>query len=339
MRTHPQVLLTTLALLLAGCAPVQVALGTRVRLDSTPVKEVSLQLGDGASLYPGGSARLVARATTEDGQVLVTEGAGGGKVLWDSYRLEARGAAVASHGEVRLDEDPRAFPGHALRVSLTTLSHPERRAELALPLRFDRDFVADFSGSRGRTGHSGSDGAAGIRGLDGNVGPNFPERGGVGGRGGDGTEGGRGGDGGDGADVEVHATLEPGSGSLLQVRVRAGSATRHFLVDPKGGSLLIRSDGGAPGAGGKGGKGGAGGPGGMGSPQGLQGPRGGDGRDGARGSGGSGGRITVWLDPSARPYAKALRFSNRGGSGGHDGPPVEIREAAVPPLWPGGGVP
>lgn len=333
MRTRPQVLLPSLALLLTGCAPVQVAMGTRTRLDRTPLKEVSLQLAEGASLYPGGSASLVARATTEDGQVLVTEGAGGGKVLWDSFRLVAPGATVTGGGEVALDEDPRGYAGRAVRVSLTTLSTPERRAEAVLPVRFDKAFRADFSGHPGRPGFQGSAGPAGIPGSDASVVPTSPQRGGKGGLGGDGTPGGRGGDGGSGADVQVHATLAAGPGPLVQVRVRAEGQVRYFLVDPKGGSLLVRSDGGAPGAGGKGGQGGAGGVGGLGATLGEQGLRGGDGRDGARGAGGTGGRITVWLDPSVQPYAKVLNFSNRGGAGGHDGPPVEIHEAAVPALW------
>ncbi|MBK8727430.1 MAG: hypothetical protein IPL96_15675 [Holophagaceae bacterium] len=333
MRTQPLVLLTSLALLLTACAPIQSAVGSRSRLDKTPLKAVSVELAEGSTLYPGGTAKLVARATAEDGQVLVTEGAGGGTVRWDSYRLVAHDATVQAGGVVALDEDPRAYAARALRVSLTALSNPERRAEVELPVRFDKAFTADFSGAPGRPGFPGSAGNAGAMGIDGSLDRSNPTQGVEGGPGWEGTPGGRGGDGADGADLQVHATLHPGPGPLLQVRVTAGGTARYFLVDPKGGSLLIRSDGGTPGAGGKGGKGGAGGIGGLGVPQGRPGPAGSDGRAGARGSGGSGGRITVWLDPSAQPYAQVLRFSNQGRSGGHDGPPVVIREAVVPPLW------
>lgn len=319
---------------MVGCAPIQIAFGWRTRLDKTPVKDLSVQLAEGASLWPGGSAPLVVRVATEDGKELVTAGAGHGKVLWDSFRIEATGATVNGSGKVKLAKDPRAYATNPPHVRVTSISTPERSAEVDLPVRFDRAYTANFSGSSGSRGNDGLDGSTGSSGSSGSIDLNNPSPGGDGGRGGDGGNGGNGGDGGRGQDVRVFVTLQPRSQSLLQVRVESGKVTRYYLVDANGGSLRILSDGGSGGDAGRGGRGGAGGSGGMGTPSGMNGNSGSDGLAGWAGAGGDGGRITVWVDPSAKPYFGALRLSNRGGGGGgRNGPPPEIRDEPVAPLW------
>ncbi len=239
-------------------------------------------------------------------------------MLWASYRIESTGSAGATvngSGVVKLDKDPRSYAARPLHLRITALSNPERTTELDLPVRYDVPFEARFSGSSGSMDFE------------------HPSAGGDGGRGGDGGDGSNGGDGGDGPDVLVFVTLQPGT-QMLQVRVEAQKTLRYFLVDPNGGSLLIRSDGGSGGSGGRGGSGGSGGSGGMGSPSGFSGTSGNAGHDGSSGSSGRVGRITVLVDPSARPFLQTLRFSNQGGSRGRsrqEGP--EIREASVAPLW------
>lgn len=324
------------AALLVGCAPVQIALGTRIRLDKIPVKEITVQLQEGTSLWPGGSAPLVVKALAEDGKEYVSAGAGHGKVLWDSYRIESTGApgiTIKSNGMVKLDSDPRPYAVHPLHLRITSLSMPERSAELDLPVRFDVPFEAGFSGSSGWSGLAGSRGGTGPSGSSGSMDALNPIPGGDGGRGGDGGNGGDGGDGGSGPDLQVHVTLQPGT-KLLQIRVEAGKEARYFLVDPNGGSLLIRSMGGSGGSGGRGGEGGSGGSGGIGWPSGSTGLSGNAGRDGSDGSPGRDGRITVLVDPAAKPLLKALRFSNRGGLWGRSWKEEpEIRDAPVAPLW------
>jgi hypothetical protein len=113
----------------------------------------------------------------------------------------------------------------------------------------------------------------------------------------------------------------------LQVGVYAAGHQKLYLVDPQGGSLMVKADGGAGGQGGRGGRGGHGGAGGMGSPSGSSGSNGSDGRSGSDGSPGKGGSITVTYDPQVKPYLALIHLSNRGGP-----PPVFI-EAAVAPLW------
>jgi hypothetical protein len=101
-----------------------------------------------------------------------------------------------------------------------------------------------------------------------------------------------------------------------------------YLVDPQGGSLTVKSLGGAGGAGGKGGRGGRGGSGGIGSPNGQNGRDGSSGRDGNDGSDGGSGSITVTYDPTAKPFlATTIRVTNPGG------PSPVFSEEPVAPLW------
>jgi len=174
---------------------------------------------------------------------------------------------------------------------------------------------------------NGTDGQAGMSGSNGSIDPNNPSAGGDGTNGTDGSNGGDGGPGGNAPPVEILMTLRAGVHPLLQVSVSAASHRRLYLVDPQGGALTVKADGGPGGSGGHGGRGGAGGAGGSGSPSGNSGRSGSDGRNGSDGSPGRAGSITVTYDPQAKPYLAALKLSNRGG------PAPVFKEAAVAPLW------
>ncbi len=225
--------------------------------------------------------------------------------------------------------------------------------------RYDRAFTIVYSGPRGASGmdgRTGSTGLTGSAGMDGSTGPSgsvgsqHPKpggRGGSGGRGGTGSTGGRGSDGdrgkpgGDGPDVKVEMTLGEGDVALLRIRVWAKDEIKDFLVDPKGGSLTVRTEGGAGGRGGRGGnggrggdggRGGRGGRGGFGSPNGssgwagstgLTGSTGSSGFDGQSGPSGRGGAITGRVSPKAKAYLGVLRLENPGG------PAPVIQEADI----------
>ena len=129
-------------------------------------------------------------------------------------------------------------------------SHPGLRTDLDIPIRYNHNFIMDVSGS---SGSSGSDGLNGTSGSMGSTDPNNPSRGG------DGSNGQDGGAGGDAPPVQVRLTLKSGSQALLEVSVSAVGQPKLYLVDPLGGSLTVKADGGPGGSGGRGGRGGRGG--------------------------------------------------------------------------------
>ena len=188
-------------------------------------------------------------------------------------------------------------------------------------------FTANFSGRDGSSGTDGNSGMDGTSGSSGSMDPDHPSAGGDGSNGSDGSDGGRGGDGENGPPVLVRVTLRPGSHPLLQAAVVSRGLGKLFLVDPQGGTLTVRDDGGSGGSGGKGGRGGRGGSGGSGTPNGSSGRDGSNGSDGPSGSPGRGGSITVIYDPQVRPYLNMLRLSNVGG------PRPVFKEQAMGPLW------
>ena len=258
----------------------------------------------------------------------MTEGAGKGKILWSDLAIAASVVSASKKGVLSLPRDPRLSDGKAGHVIVTVASHPDLRAELDIPLRYNYKFVSNFSGSSGSSGINGSDGTDGASGSTGSMDPDQPS---AGGNGTDGTDGSNGQDGGAGSDappVDVRVTLRSGPHPLLQAGVSApGHKQRFYLVDPQGGSLTVTADGGPGGSGGKGGRGGRGGSGGMGTPNGSSGRDGSDGRNGFDGSQGRGGQITVTYDPQAKPFLNVIRLSNRGG------PPPEFNEEPVASLW------
>lgn len=312
---------------LSGCASMQVRLGMKVDLTKIPVKSMDVKLQNGPGIVPGGKSALVVTVTEPDGKVLLSEGKGGGKVMWKDLSVAADVVSVTAKGIVTLPKDPRISDGKLGHVTITAPSHPDLRAELDIPARYDHDFVSDFSGASGSNGMDGMSGTDGMNGSPGSMDPNNPSAGGDGGNGTDGGNGSDGGAGGDAPPVQVRVTVKTETRPLLQVSVAANGKTRFYLVDPAGGSLTVKADGGAGGSGGKGGRGGRGGSGGMGSPSGNSGRDGMDGHDGMSGSPGRGGLITVTYDPAAKPYLIKVRLSAQ------SGPKPVLQEEPVAALW------
>ena len=318
---------TAFALALSGCAAVQVKLGMKVYLAKTPIASIDVTQPKGPGIGPGQNSPLMVEVTQPDGKILQTEGAGKGKVMWQDLVVTPTVVTVNKKGVLTLPKDPRKSEGKLPHVTITVPSHPELRAELDIPLRYDYNFVSNFSGGAGSSGLSGTDGSSGTSGSSGSMDPNNPSPGGDGSNGGNGSDGQDGGAGGDAPQVQVQVTLLPGSHPLLQASVSAAGHKRLYLVDPQGGSLTVKADGGPGGSGGRGGRGGQGGSGGIGTPNGSSGSNGSDGRNGSDGSAGRGGLITVTYDPQVAPYLAAIHLSSQ------NGPKPVFQEAPVAPLW------
>jgi hypothetical protein len=319
---------------LAGCSSIESGLGLRMRLDKVPVTAISVTLSPDPGLSPGKSGRLIVTATTSDAKQLVTVGAGGGNVLFDSFTLTATTVTVDKKGVVSLAADPRTSEGASPLIHVTVVGHPEVTADLNIPIRYDVAYAANFAGRTGSKGVDGLDGLAGSSGssLDVSSPSAGPSAGGQGGDGTNGEDGRNGGPGQPGEAVHVWMTLKGGDHRMLQVRAASKTHTQLFLIDPSGGSLTVNASGGAGGAGGSGGRGGRGGSGGGGFPPGLSGQNGRDGFDGHAGSDGAAGTIIVSVDSQAQPYLNTLRLINKNGDGSA-GPKPEIRIEAVAPIW------
>lgn len=322
-------LVATFSFWLSGCAAIQVhILKSKVYLNTFPATTMAVSLPKGPGIAPGDKLPLVVTFTTPDGRAFTTEGAGHGKILWQDLKVSANVASVNNKGVLSLPADPRSSDGKLPHVTVTATSHPDLKAELDIPLRYDRSFAAIFEGGTGSNGANGTDGIDGTSGMMGSIDPDHPQAGGDGSDGTNGSDGQNGEDGSDGPPVLVRVTLRQTSRtSLLQVAVQAERQLTMFLVDPHGGSLTVKSVGGDGGSGGKGGRGGRGGSGGIGFPNGQNGHDGSDGHDGMSGSPGRNGRITVIYDPKVKPFLSALRLprSNR---------PVPVfSEEPVGPLW------
>jgi hypothetical protein len=233
---------------------------------------------------------------------------------------------------VALPADPRKSEGLVPHLKITVKGHPGIAAEIDIPVRYDVRFVANFSGAAGSDGSAGSDGNSGSDGAAGSTDPKNPQPGGVGSDGGAGANGGDGQAGEPGQNLHVWVTLKDGAHPLLAVKVAGASDERLFLVDPNGGSLLVKTNGGPGGSAGLGGRGGRGGAGGVGTPSGTDGANGADGSTGWPGKGGAAGTIIVIVDPRAKPFMGTLQFSNKSAYG-DPGLTPEIRGQEVPPLW------
>jgi hypothetical protein len=318
--------------MLFGCTPIQVWMGYRVRLEKTPIATIQASLPKGPGMFPGEKTPLVVTVTGPDGLTLLTEGADKGKILWEDLQVTSTMVTVSPKGIVALPADPRFSDGIVPHLTITVPSHPDVRAELDIPLRYDNSFTADFSGRAGSWGASGNNGMDGSTGSSGSMDPQNPSPGGRGSDGGSGSNGWDGGPGEDAPAVLVQVTLRPGDRPLLQIGVSGAGRTEWFLVDPQGGSLTVKAEGGLGGAGGSGGRGGRGGSGGSGWPTGLSGSDGSSGSDGHDGSSGKGGAITMVFDPQAKAFLGAIRFFNRDGSS-RSGPLPVFKETPVPPLW------
>jgi len=313
-------------LVLGGCTAMKLRAGLAVELAKTPVSAMEASLPNGA-IAPGEKSPLVVKFTAPNGTVLFTQGKGGGKVMWKDLKVAASIVQVDEKGNTTLTKDPRVSDGKKGHVTVTAPSHPDMRAELDIPFRYDIKYVEDWSGRRGANGLSGSDGLNGTNGSDGSTDPNHPTPGSDGTNGSAGSDGHDGDHGGDASNVDVLVALDPGNFPLLQVSVAALGRESLFLVDPRGGSLLVKADGGPGGFGGRAGKGGRGGRGGTGTPSGHDGLNGLDGRKGFDGPPGEGGRVTVTYEPQARQFISAIHVSAK------NGPPTVFREDQVAPLW------
>jgi hypothetical protein len=311
----------------SGCTPMKVKLGWKVYLDQTPISSIQASLPKGPGIAPGEKSPLVVELTGPDGNVLVTEGQGGGKVMWQDLQVTASVVTANQKGVVSLPKDPRVSEGKVAHVTITVPSHPGIQADLDIPLRYDSNYSTSFSGSNGSSGMNGSDGMDGTSGSMGSMDPNNPSPGGDGSNGTDGSNGQDGGAGGDAPPVQIRVAFRSGSHPLLQVSVTVAGKQKLYLVDPQGGSLTVKAEGGSGGSGGRGGRGGRGGSGGIGTPNGNNGRDGLSGGNGFDGSPGRGGSITVTYDPQAKPFLNAIHLSNRGG------PPPVFKEEQVAPLW------
>jgi hypothetical protein len=314
-------------LALNGCSSLQVRLGWKVELDKTPLTSMKASLPKGPGIAPGEKSPLVVTFTEPDGKVLTTEGKGQGKVMWKDLKVTASVVTANQKGIVSLPRDPRVSDGKLGHATITVPSHPDLRADLDIPPRYNYKFTANFPGSTGSSGFNGTDGIDGASGSMGSVDPNNPSAGGDGTSGSNGSDGQDGRPGGDAPTVQIRVALRSGAHPLLQVSVEAAGQQKFYLVDPQGGSLTVRADGGQGGSGGKGGRGGRGGSGGIGTPNGRSGSDGMSGRDGSDGSSGRGGSIIVMVDPQASHLISALHLSNQGG------PKPIFRQEAVAPLW------
>src|SRR5262249_15571329 len=153
-------------------------------------------------------------------------------------------ARVDQEGVVAVPIDPRDSDGKTPRVRIRAKGHPEIAAvDVDIPVRYDGAFVANYSGGAGSGGLDGMDGNNGAAGSPGSSDVNFPKPGGDAYDGSDGWNGGDGSPGGSGQDVRVWVRLRDGVHPLLQVRVAGTDRDQLFLVDPRGGSLLVLTDG------------------------------------------------------------------------------------------------
>jgi len=311
----------------SACTSVKVKLGMRVYLAKIPVASIEASLPKGPAIAPGEKSPLLVTFTQPDGKLLLTEGQGKGKVLWKDLTVTPTVVSADQKGNVTLPKDPRISDGKVAHVTVTVPSHPDLRAELDIPVTYDYTFSANFSGSAGSSGMNGADGMDGTSGSMGSTDPNNPSRGGDGGDATDGSNGQDGGKGGDAPPVQVRVAFRSTPHPLLQISVSAAGKQRLYLVDPQGGSLTVKADGGPGGSGGRGGRGGRGGSGGVGSPNGNSGRDGAAGRSGFDGSRGRGGSITVTYDPQAKPFLVAIHLSSNGG------PTPVFKEESVAPLW------
>ncbi len=316
-------------LTLTGCAAMKVRMGWRVHLDKIPIASMEAHLPQGSRIAPGENSPLVVVLTEPNGSALITEGKGHGKVMWKDLKVTATVATVNKKGIVSLPEDPRISDGKLPHVTITAPSHPGIQADLDIPVRYDYDYSAYFSGFSGANGANGTDGIDGSGGMMGSIDPEHPSAGGDGSSGTNGTDGQNGGPGGDGPPVQIRVGLRSGDYALLQVDVSASTEgyERLFMIDPQGGTLTVSTAGGAGGSGGKGGRGGRGGSGGIGTTNGRDGSNGSDGKNGSDGPPGRGGFILVLYDPQAKPFLYTLRLYNQGG------PAPVLIEQPIGSLW------
>ncbi len=154
-----------------------------------------------------------------------------GKSCGAICKVTASVVTANKKGVVSLPREPRVSDGKMPHVTITMPSHPDIRAELDIPVRYDYNFTANFSGSSGTSGFNGTDGLDGTSGSIGSIDPNNPSPGGNGSDGTNGSKGQDGGRGGDAPPVQIRVALRSGSHPLLQMDVVAPGREEEFLVD------------------------------------------------------------------------------------------------------------
>jgi len=285
---------------LSGCLAIDKALGNKIDLNDKQITSLALSSPGNNSICPGEQVPLVVTATLASGEKLLTEGAGGGNVIWSSFIVETRGARFAPEGLLTADEDPRKTIAWPVHIAARVRSQGPV-AKLDLPLTYACNYVINFNGNDGGDGQDGADGTD-------DAGP---------------QNGGGGGDGSDGEPVQVSISLVPGpkpGSSLLSILVRGARKQRLYYIDPAHSSLLLRANGGDGGNGGSGGSG-------------WVGKRVEYGASGDGGKGGNGGMFIVRVSPETAPYMNCVHFENRGGHGGKGSPRGADGRSGPPPLF------
>ena len=186
---RPHLLAPVALLSLIGCAPLKVRLGSRIPLPETPVSSIQATLPKGHAIAPGEKIPLVVSLTQPGGQILQTEGQGHGKIFWHDLKVDTSLVVFNGKGVLALSSDPRESEGQVAHITVTVPSHPDLRADLDVPLRYDFPYTANFSASSGSSGFDGSNGTSGSSGTTGSIDPNHPSAGGDGGNGSSGSDG------------------------------------------------------------------------------------------------------------------------------------------------------
>ncbi|MEL6558826.1 MAG: hypothetical protein AAFQ94_11630 [Bacteroidota bacterium] len=259
---------------------------------------------------PGEKYRLKIEAVFDNGDRLTV---GKRKLPYSRYRIEINGGKIR-RGLVTITDDIDRITNHQIETVISPRHNRlmEQRDYFRLDYKKNYRFYAfGFSGFFGSSGLCGSQGADGEHG---DFGP----------------------------DLYVFLTVAFDSllqQELLYAEVSKSSEVFKYLINPQGGSLSVRSDGGDGGRGGRGGDGRSGADGEDGQviikredindstyrevkivyagQDGEDGEPGGDG--GYGGDGGDGGNIYVEFTLAAEQYLHLFRFTSLGGNGGFAG--------------------
>ena len=185
----------------------------KLYLDKIPIISIQAKQGDGTGMAPGEKSPLIVTVTKPDGTAITTRD----KVLWKDRTVKPSIVSASKKGMVYLSGDPRISDGKLPHVSITVPSHPNLHADLDIPVEYDRQFTANFSGRDGSSGLDGNSGSDGSSGSSGSTDPEHPSAGGNGGDGSNGSDGGNGSDGEDG--LGCKSASRSGRGAILCYRL------------------------------------------------------------------------------------------------------------------------
>ena len=276
-------------------------------LNGKKVKALQISHSEENITHTQGSLfKMIIKAQLDNGQELITEGAGNGLTPWDNYIITADGGKF-ENGLLTINDDLKTIKNRKVILKASVKSDPSVTSEFEIPILFDGNLHANYNGYCGSRGKSGRDGGAMKSPGDGE-------------KGNDGDDGMDGLDGGDGSEIDVFVkAIKDGAlnKDLLYVRVKSLTSGNEsmYIVDPSKAKITISSNGGCGGTGGTGGHGGPGG----GSGDNNRGNGGNGGKGGAGGNGGNGGIVKIYTDPSAKNYSAAILVTNYGGNGGSYG--------------------